>query len=571
MTSRFLFLLSFHFVLCPLFGLQRFSSPILQKVKQASRLFTVANEGKLLERELGAYEVLLSRKPPKSKAVALSHASSLLLNGKVEDKILLTAVAECMHRHPFLRARIRQDSSGKLIWTESSENVNSLAKKCLVTKKMKSMKEFENEWKESFDQSLNNAEFPDNGPLWRLVNIQSPKDDSAWVFCVNHGIDDQQSVNIIVKELLLTINAEKRYEKSKVTSKFPIFKEFPLNIEKVISPELPNLKTLQWTLFQTFNSLSLPAMIPDVAVAKYKKDPVKNSAYASPDNRRTFYKLFTLSPEICNKLKEISKVYSAKTGVKITITNILSAAMLCLSNVIIQKNENLDSEGHFIVENARNVNLRFLLSVGLRPFGKVNQNKNELKNDFTGGDVACTGGAVDFIVPTSSNVLDYTLDTLKLSKTQAVTFPESFRKEFWALAKLCSMKGKQIIQDWDLVPESVRLFGLGMKLVDILQAVEIDAKNSGSMGRGFTCGVSNVGIVSYNDDEMLKKNKNDIYVKESYYGTSHARNGVLCQLSSQTIKDGAFCGCLQFTSPLISDQDADKFVDSLVFILQNLS
>jgi hypothetical protein len=138
----------------------------------------------------------------------------------------------------------------------------------------------------------------------------------------------------------------------------------------------------------------------------------------------------------------------------------------------------------------------------------------------------------------------------------------------------------QIISQ-DLVPESVRLFGIGMEVVDILQAVEIDAR-SGSLGRGFSTGVSNMGIVDLSPKEMVDGERGDkpsvpsvgvgvggVAVRRGYYATSHARNGVLCQLSSMTI-DGALNGCLQFTSPLTSPDEADLVAQAVQFILKNI-
>lgn len=68
-------------------------------------------------------------------------------------------------------------------------------------------------------------------------------------------------------------------------------------------------------------------------------------------------------------------------------------------------------------------------------------------------------------------------------------------------------------------------------------------------------------------------------VEEAYFATSHARNGVLFQLSCMTVKDmvgdgsgtsGRLCGCLQFTDPITSAEEADYFVEKLLFILKNI-
>jgi hypothetical protein len=138
--------------------------------------------------------------------------------------------------------------------------------------------------------------------------------------------------------------------------------------------------------------------------------------------------------------------------------------------------------------------------------------------------------------------------------------------------------------------------------IDILKAVEIDANNKQSLGRGFTCGVSNMGVVRFDsdDNDHIKhshqhhhdhghnqpppshnfhprdhdnnNNNNDkaiVSIESGYYGTSHSRNGVLCQLSTMTINDQLY-GCIQFTHPLVTDDDADYFISKLQYLLQNL-
>lgn len=131
--------------------------------------------------------------------------------------------------------------------------------------------------------------------------------------------------------------------------------------------------------------------------------------------------------------------------------------------------------------------------------------------------------------------------------------------------------------------------------VDILTAVEMDARNPQTMGRGFSCGVSNMGRVDVRamintmnaadagigSGSSAKK----INLKEMYYGTSHGRNGVLCQLSCMTLCQGTskellagagnedrstFHGTLQFTEPLISRSMGSSLADRLVSILKGI-
>ena len=128
------------------------------------------------------------------------------------------------------------------------------------------------------------------------------------------------------------------------------------------------------------------------------------------------------------------------------------------------------------------------------------------------------------------------------------------------------------------------------RFVDILQAVEIAGNNKLTLGREYSCGVSNVGVVMLNKENKLnkdkKENKNNIFsnifskvIRNSasdvlapiaaYYGTSHSRNGVLCQLSCQTL-DGELFGCLQFPDPIISQSNAKIYCQKLIDFLENL-
>ena len=59
-------------------------------------------------------------------------------------------------------------------------------------------------------------------------------------------------------------------------------------------------------------------------------------------------------------------------------------------------------------------------------------------------------------------------------------------------------------------------------------------------------------------------------VTHAYYGTSHARTGVLAQLSCMSIKGGGFCGCMQFTDPLISPALGADMTRRLVMLLNEV-
>lgn len=203
--------------------------------------------------------------------------------------------------------------------------------------------------------------------------------------------------------------------------------------------------------------------------------------------------------------------------------------------------------------NLQDIRLRFLLSVGLRPYAsKYYKDLNNISNDFTNGTVACAAGAIDYIVPISSKTTLY---------AQSWTGSDKEIEDFFEIAKNSKFLANSIMC---FVPESVRLFGLGMDYIDILRVVEMESKNNKNMGRGFSCGVSNMGMVDFN-----RHKPGNIYVKGGYYGTSHTRNGVLCQLSCMTIEK-SFHGCLQFTSPLTSNDEANIYTSRFENIIRSI-
>ena len=84
-------------------------------------------------------------------------------------------------------------------------------------------------------------------------------------------------------------------------------------------------------------------------------------------------------------------------------------------------------------------------------------------------------------------------------------------------------------------------------------------------------------------------------VKEAYYGTSHSRNGVLCQLSCMSIAndisedeggkpiaevsvttqkksdENVFCGNMQFPAPIVSRQQATSIKNRVIDIIEALT
>ena len=395
---------------------------------------------------------------------------------------------------------------------------------------------------------------------------------SAWVFTANHGADDQQSLNIVVKDMLNFISEalnQTTTSSSKTVKNEPILlfnkfmddvfkikntklknnevlvlsnqfnniatttsttttsimiddestntnKLFPPCIEDAISPELPGLTTLVWSVYQLFNSAAGAQVLPNNVISLYKSN--KNgeefaNKYLNPNNRITFVETFILSPEVTKKVLRLCRSNN------VTITHLLSAITLALTSVFFQINKNSNHSNN--IETNKNsiesqfikgMKLRFLLSVGLRPFGKNNSNNSNSNNgsnngsnnpqDFTDGTVACASGAIDYVLPVSDILAKSTYQVYK-HHTGVKDNGQQFNKiddftSFWLLAKTCKDTANNLIQNYKFIPESVRLFGLGMKYAEILPLVENEAKNPATLGRR----IRHVKTVSYTKPQM---------------------------------------------------------------------
>lgn len=109
----------------------------------------------------------------------------------------------------------------------------------------------------------------------------------------------------------------------------------------------------------------------------------------------------------------------------------------------------------------------------------------------------------------------------------------------------------------------------------------MDASSAGTLGRGFSCGLSNMGVASFPAATSQKERSSvEVALEGVYYGTSQGRNGVLSLLSCMTVgKEGSdsvvaekksLSGCLQFVSPLISAEEADRYLSLLLFLARRI-
>ena len=518
---------------------------------------------------------------------------------------------------------------------------------------METLDEFTTTWQTEFQRGLNNVEFLSSGPLWKLCHVivnhnhnhlknnadscnididvdvdvdddidvekeednsiedlddknmaqkemENKVDKSALIFIMNHGIDDQKSINIIMKDLLFYINYylynNKHYNNNNdhsvsvdnattaatsttttttsiisttnINDKIQKF-DFPLSIEKAISNSSNNnisttYKLILWIILQVYNSLSFPTLLSNRMKKEiqqinndnyknYKHKNSNNNEYILPNNRYTYCKFFNLTKmniyslklklneqrdiDYHNKLENINHIFNGtdnndgdlndeendnicnsssgsdkfnfnrffikilqngydndnnnkmKIRRKLSITNILSAAMLCVTTAFLQ-DMNHCHDSHLIDDHdddnmLEELKLRFLLSVDLRPYGSSSTtvtrtptvsptsfitsatttstiDRKDDNDDFTGGTVACAAGAIDFIVPMTKRMSKLILPWASSSSSSSSILSSEFKDEFWHLVAQTRDSSSMIIDEFDLVPESVRLFGLGM-------------------------------------------------------------------------------------------------------------
>lgn len=374
-------------------------------------------------------------------------------------------------------------------------------------------------WQQIFHEGLNHAAFSSGSPRWRIVAVNSAH-RTALVFVVDHGIDDQTSVHLILGHILTPSSREE--------TSLPL----PPSVEEAVSNHLAfrglSWRTLLWAGYQLFNLLSRPRLIPTHFPLERVRDPAQ---------RFTFCRFFDLSTE------EMQGLHKAAKARGLSLTHLLSAAVLVATQSLVTASD----------KDFSPTLLRFLLSVGLRPYGMNRQ-------DFTGGTVACAAGAVDYLawLPLS------TLLPPSTSPLSPTAISNTFLESFWSLARFCQDSSQRLLASWQVVPESVRLFDLGYQLVDIPQAVERDAHGA-SFGRGYSCGLSNMGKI-----DLGVSKEDGPSLERIYYGTSHGRNGVLMLLSCMTLRDGGFSGCLQFPGPLVDEEAADSSVQRILLLLRSL-
>ena len=226
------------------------------------QMTTPSSDNVNIIRPIGGYEKLMSRKIPDSDSVALSHGAVYLLEGHVDKAALTDAIAMSVEKHPLLRAYIRANldvpenplTGPELVWAACEKNSAQLAKEVVSFFQVPpSVTSFEMAWKEELELSLNGPSFPEMGPLWYLKILHASNDDNndqiAMIFTMNHGLDDQQSLNILMRDILTFYNNLRQRTITTDAGGIESY-PFPKSMEEAVCPQSPGLATVDWSIFQ---------------------------------------------------------------------------------------------------------------------------------------------------------------------------------------------------------------------------------------------------------------------------------------------------------------------------------
>ncbi|CAM9715999.1 unnamed protein product [Ascophyllum nodosum] len=189
---------------------------------------------------------------------------------------------------------------------------------------------------------------------------------------------------------------------------------------------------------------------------------------------------------------------------------------------------------------------KFLMAVDLRRFGKGEQSGSA---DWTGGTVACAGGAIDYVVKVSVG------SGVRLSGQGVEAATNAAREEFWRLAQRCKTATRDMVEK-ETIREAVAVFDWAMDNMSIWASLEIESRNPKTLGRAYTCGVSNMGRYPF------ETQVGDLSLKAIHYGTSQSACGSLFQLSCGTV-DGELFMTLQFAEPIVSRSMAKEFLQGV--------
>lgn len=379
------------------------------------------------------------------------------------------------------------------------------------------------------------------------------KKRSCWIFCFNHGIDDQQSTNIIVSELMdfahseniaedrmvsMDCGEEMKSDSSLVNSSPPSNKSsypLPPSTEVACGQGITKSKLFAWALPHIFATpLKEAPYVAMKSIQDYKCSPTAHGHFKASHERKTFIETFKMSKEDTSKL-----VYACRSH-NVTVTSALSAAMLSLTSLFLQ-NASKDGEKPEVLQTQ---NMKLFMPVCSRPYGKLSRSKapdpldaslmdsedhtvilynsaegkcrtsttrssstrsscksglTEGKADWAQGAVVCAAGAVDFVLPVQASavvdvrgVFNAVKKNIEISHTDKKVEFRGHTASLWELSKDCRIMAKEKVEK--SLAENLLFFDFLMRKIKLCDILNEDSNNPLIMGRFAHCCVSNLGV-----------------------------------------------------------------------------
>ncbi|CAM9503923.1 unnamed protein product [Discosporangium mesarthrocarpum] len=483
------------------------------------------------------------------------HAWVAVVKGDLPKDDVKRGVMAVLSRHPMLRACIRTPEGPKvpvknligevradgdpLFFCETECNsLSELADMVLAPETNAEDGDFERAWQERLEFNLDNARFPvSHGPNWRLEVIRDAAGGRVALVCtMNHALEDQRSSNIMLNDMLAaaTGSGEEFFEDGQV--------EFPPSMEEaLVEGETFRVGTAGYLWSQATSALSGPQVLPD------NMPPVGEleAGGYGVDDRRSLCEYATMTEA------EVTATLKACRERGVSMSAALSAACLMACSDVAHRGG--DRGWH---------RYKFLMAVDLRRFGA----REGLGGDWTGGTVACAGGAMDYVVNVQANsgkALTGAAGGVEGGGVagEGKAGAEAEAEElFWRLARRCKRATKDLVEG-EIAREAVAVFDWAMESMDIWASLNIESRNAKTLGRAYTVGVSNMGRYPFSTEV------GGLDLEAVHFATRHATCGSLYQLSCGTVR-GGLCMTGQFAEPVVDRPMAKEFMRSVVACLR---
>ncbi|CAM9221399.1 unnamed protein product [Choristocarpus tenellus] len=514
-------------------------------------------------RKLGSFEKMLTqtrdgRGPAEEgvRTLMTPHAWVAVVKGNLSKNDIKRGVIAVLAHHPMLRSSIRTPEGPKepvknilgevradgdpLYFCETEcESLSDLADMILTPETTVGEAHFERYWQDRLEFNLDNARFEvSRGPNWCLEVVRAEGSDRTALVCtMNHALEDQRSSNVMLDGILAAAAGVRSNGKDGVAMGIGQV-ELPPSMETaLVEGETFRAGTAGYMWSQATSALSQPRLLPDDLPSAEEREKGGDEGTYGVKSRKTFCE-YTTVPEA-----NVAAILQACRDHGVTMSAALSAACLMACSDVAHTPESKQWHRY-----------KFLMAVDLRRFGEGEW----AGKDWTGGTVACAGGAIDYVVSVKANSGQALIRGGR--GDEAGGGREEARTLFWKLAGRCKQATSDLVKG-GTAREAVAVFDWAMENMDIWASLDIESRNVKTLGRAYTVGVSNMGRYPY-DTQV-----GGLSLEAVHYATSHASCGSLYQVSCGTVA-GSLCMTGQFAEPVVNREAAQDFMRSVVACLQ---